>query len=496
MISKKADYDERLDFRSRLFDPLLALQSEDVVPPDPLVAPLDDIGKLAFLLPFEVQPKLCNTGAEHKASTRRAEDDYRREAEKAKTRTLQDRAHRTAKKIVSKFQGSNTKGPFAFLKRCVREGQAVRVRVRTQGAFVSFVYGVPVLFDSHCNLVLRNVTRVNFSLVKTKSGRQSPSAAEAEREKGDSRDCRVGEGHRVGRVERERGDVGFSQESLGEGGEPRDMHTASRRPLQVRHPTKAHNSLPGNGTGGIGEVWGSHVLQRQRLGLTREESMTAVHGNLLDGTLEELTEESESEEGEVKSLEESEEAMSDPVGIRGEGEKEEVDQSLEAVEESRGERTCSADSRSREKGGGEIPVEMQKEEVGMESFFVRGDTVIAVDSSLSLSSGKQRCWYWSNGCPAWFDSVPLSSETHHQTLIQAAGPTLGQQHAQKSDKQGSRVHGGTSEGPADGWQGTVQDGLHGDKGSTGSLGLTMWKEQRGPGDPVLFVCREKHARGL
>lgn len=154
---EKEELPSHLNFLSRDFDPLEALQTEGLEPPNPRVRPLDNLNKCRQLLPKEVPESILNVS--HKSRT--AESIEAQERAKARTSLLHEKAAEKARQVkIFDMLADKAKGPLGFLSACYHEKGRVQVWTRHTRGVRGNLFGFLKAFDGHLNMILQDVEEV------------------------------------------------------------------------------------------------------------------------------------------------------------------------------------------------------------------------------------------------------------------------------------------------------------------------------------------------
>lgn len=146
-----------LNFLSRDFDPLEALHTEGLEPPNPRVRPLDNLNKCRYILPKEVSESILNVS--HKS--RSAESIEAQERAKARTSLLLEKAAEKARQVkIFDMLAEKAKGPLCFLSACYYEKGRVQVWTRHTHGVRGNLFGFLKGFDGHLNMILQDVEEV------------------------------------------------------------------------------------------------------------------------------------------------------------------------------------------------------------------------------------------------------------------------------------------------------------------------------------------------
>ncbi|CEM39333.1 unnamed protein product [Vitrella brassicaformis CCMP3155] len=171
-----ATADERLDFFSDKFEPLLALRHPSLAPPLKPQKNLDTIVQCNLLLPWELQDQLAPP---YNLSLQQAPDSQQKDQPqqgrkmgdhmKQKLSRIRERVKETKERAACWLRGeigSKSQGPLGAIGQYVRNQEYVRVWVRSnargKAAVRSTVTGLPVAYDKHWSLLLSNVVEVIY----------------------------------------------------------------------------------------------------------------------------------------------------------------------------------------------------------------------------------------------------------------------------------------------------------------------------------------------
>ena len=159
--------DPRLDFFSASFDAALALATPSLPPPRPRVRTLESLALCEALLPPEV-----DVGGGAQGRPRRQQPQRRRNEEEVAEQQARRqyaiergaRAHRRAQSaadaVAASFEaiaGDAAKGPLRVLAVAAADARRVRVVTRHRKGVRGSMVGRVLLFDRHCNIVMRDV---------------------------------------------------------------------------------------------------------------------------------------------------------------------------------------------------------------------------------------------------------------------------------------------------------------------------------------------------
>ena len=193
--SPPPDLASRLDFRSRHFDPLLALRADPpLVPPNPNVRPLDNCRKFRPFLPVG-DPNRVDP-AEAAANRRRrteasiaAQALAKRRAEKFAAEG--ERARRREPVLARILDDQKRRGgPMALLARAVEQRLRVTIVTRHASGVRGKAEAYVKAFDRHANLILQDV-RETYG-VRVRAREEDPRERSGE-EGGDADDEDAGE---------------------------------------------------------------------------------------------------------------------------------------------------------------------------------------------------------------------------------------------------------------------------------------------------------------
>eukprot|EP01018_Ginkgo_biloba_P033996 Gb_34777 [translate_table: standard] len=151
------EFPSHLDFLSPDFDPLEALQTEGLQPPNPRVRPLDNLNRCRHILPQEVPESIVNV--EHRSRT--AESIEAQERAKARSSLLLEKAAEKARQVkIFDMLADKAKGPMSFLSVCYKERGRVQVWTRHTHGVRGNLIGFLKAFDRHLNMILQDVEEV------------------------------------------------------------------------------------------------------------------------------------------------------------------------------------------------------------------------------------------------------------------------------------------------------------------------------------------------
>lgn len=157
MSGSEEELPPHLNFLSRDFDPLEALHTEGLEPPNPRVRPLDNLNKCRYILPKEVSESILNVS--HKS--RSAESIEAQERAKARTSLLLEKAAEKARQVkIFDMLAEKAKGPLCFLSACYYEKGRVQVWTRHTHGVRGNLFGFLKGFDGHLNMILQDVEEV------------------------------------------------------------------------------------------------------------------------------------------------------------------------------------------------------------------------------------------------------------------------------------------------------------------------------------------------
>ncbi|GLJ40881.1 hypothetical protein SUGI_0845700 [Cryptomeria japonica] len=146
-----------LDFLSPDFDPLEALQTEGLQPPNARVRPLDNLNRCRHILPQEVPESVVNISPK----SRSAESIEAQERAKARTSLLLEKAAEKARQVkIFDMLAEKAKGPLSFLSVCYNEKGRVQVWTRHTHGIRGNLIGFLHAFDRHMNMILQDVEEV------------------------------------------------------------------------------------------------------------------------------------------------------------------------------------------------------------------------------------------------------------------------------------------------------------------------------------------------
>ncbi|KAH7294044.1 hypothetical protein KP509_28G054000 [Ceratopteris richardii] len=145
-----------IDFFSADFNPLKALSTKDLAPPNPRVRPLDNLSACRRILPKEVPESIINAPAK---APRSAESILAQERAKAhKSNLLKKAVERERQtKILDKIAEKAKEGPIGLLAECYQKKSKVKVWTRHTHGVRGTLTGFIIAFDKHLNLVLRDI---------------------------------------------------------------------------------------------------------------------------------------------------------------------------------------------------------------------------------------------------------------------------------------------------------------------------------------------------
>lgn len=152
-LDENSNVDNSLNFRSSSFDPVKALFSDNVILPVSNAKPLNNAGRMRFLIPVPFQPELQS----FKLSTRAYDDDQLRTVMRFKRKGAAQTAKRRSFDAIKRFLHRPPSSPFHMLSECIKSKERVRVWVRRPKCFETRLTGIVQAFDHHMTLFLGQV---------------------------------------------------------------------------------------------------------------------------------------------------------------------------------------------------------------------------------------------------------------------------------------------------------------------------------------------------